>query len=86
LERIGESSQGFFALPKGFRWSFEGVPRSFERFRECVECFPWSPETARLLSVLLPVTDREPLFQVEEAAAAEGFPLVAGWLDRYEPR
>jgi hypothetical protein len=56
----------------------------------------WHLETARLLSVLLPVVDREPLFHVEEEAVAEGFPLVAvygeqgpqvaGWLDRYEPR
>jgi hypothetical protein len=56
----------------------------------------WHLETARLLSVLLPAIDREPLFYIEEGAAAEGFPLVAmygeqglqvaGWLDRYEPR
>ncbi|MEA2692467.1 MAG: hypothetical protein QOJ16_1854 [Acidobacteriota bacterium] len=56
----------------------------------------WHLETARLLSVLLPAIDREPLFHVEEEAASEGFPLVAvygeqgpqvaGWLDRYEPR
>ncbi len=56
----------------------------------------WHLETARLLSVLLPVTDREPLFHVAEEAVTEGFPLVAvygeqgpqvaGWLDRYEPR
>ena len=56
----------------------------------------WHLETARLLSVLLPAIDREPLFYLEEEAAAEGFPLVAvygeqgpqvaGWLDRYESR
>jgi hypothetical protein len=56
----------------------------------------WHEETARLLSVLLPVIDREPLFYVEDGAAAEGYPLVAvygdqgpqvaGWLDRGEPR
>jgi hypothetical protein len=56
----------------------------------------WHLETAQLLSVLLPAIDREPLFYVEEEAAAEGFPLVAvygeqgpqiaGWLDRCEPR
>jgi hypothetical protein len=56
----------------------------------------WHLETARLLSVLLPAIDREPLFYLEEQATAEGFPLVAvygeqgpqvaGWLDRYEPR
>ena len=56
----------------------------------------WHLETARLLAVLLPVIDREPLFYVEEQRSAEGFPLVAvygeqgpresGWLDRYEPR
>jgi hypothetical protein len=56
----------------------------------------WHLETARLLSVLLPVIDREPLFHLEEQEKTEGFPLVAvygeqrpqesGWLDRYEPR
>jgi hypothetical protein len=56
----------------------------------------WQEETARLLSVLLPVIDREPLFYIEEGAASEGYPLVvvyggqgpqvAGWLDRCEPR
>src|SRR3954465_9523565 len=56
----------------------------------------WHLETARLLSVLLPVLDREPLFYIEEGAAADGYPLVAvygeqglqaaGWLDRHEPR
>jgi hypothetical protein len=53
-------------------------------------------ETARLLSVLLPVIDREPLFYIEEGTVAEGYPLVAaygeqgpkvaGWLDRSGPR
>jgi len=37
----------------------------------------WHLETARLLAVLLPVIDREPLFHVEEQASAEGYPLVA---------
>jgi hypothetical protein len=56
----------------------------------------WHEETARLLSVLLPVIDREPLFYIEDGAAPEGYPLVAvygdqgpqvaGWLDRGEPR
>jgi hypothetical protein len=56
----------------------------------------WHLETARLLSILLPVIDREPLFYLEEQETAEGFPLVAvygeqgpqgaGWFDRYEPR
>ena len=56
----------------------------------------WHLETARLLSVLLPMLDREPLFYLEEGAASEGYPLVAvygeqgpqvaGWFDRYEPR
>jgi hypothetical protein len=56
----------------------------------------WHGETARLLSVLLPVIDREPLFYIEEGAASEGYaliavygeqgPQVAGWLDRCEPR
>jgi hypothetical protein len=56
----------------------------------------WHEEIARLLSVLLPVIDREPLFYIEDGAAAEGYPLVAvygeqgpqvaGWLDRCEPR
>jgi hypothetical protein len=56
----------------------------------------WHLETAQLLSILLPVIDREPLFYLEEQRTAEGFPLVAvyggqgpqeaGCLDRYEPR
>jgi len=56
----------------------------------------WHPETAQLLSVLLPAIDREPLFYIKEEPASEGYPLVAmygeqgpqiaGWLDRYEPR
>jgi hypothetical protein len=56
----------------------------------------WHEEIARILAVLLPVIDREPLFYIEEEAAAEGYPLiavygdqgpqVAGWLDRREPR
>jgi hypothetical protein len=56
----------------------------------------WHLETARLLSVLLPAIDREPLFHLEEDPTAEGYPVVAvygeqgprtvGWLDRYEPR
>ena len=56
----------------------------------------WHEEIARLLAVLLPVIDREPLFYIEEEAVAEGYPLiavygdqgpqVAGWLDRREPR
>ncbi len=56
----------------------------------------WHVETARLLSVLLPVIDREPLFYLEDGAVPEGYPLiavygdqgpqVAGWLDRSEPR
>src|SRR5436305_2718510 len=37
----------------------------------------WHLETARLLSVLLPAIDREPLFHLEEQVTAEGFPLVA---------
>ena len=56
----------------------------------------WHEETARLLTVLLPALDREPLFHLEEGATSEGYPLVAvygeqgaqvaGWLDRDEPR
>ena len=56
----------------------------------------WHEETARLLSALLPVIDREPLFYIEDGADPEGYPLiavygeqgpqVAGWLDRGEPR
>jgi hypothetical protein len=56
----------------------------------------WHQETARLLSVLLPVIDREPLFYIEDGAVSEGYPLVAvygeqgpqvaGWLDRNELR
>src|SRR5215831_13827028 len=37
----------------------------------------WHLETARLLSVLLPTVDREPLFYLEEEATTEGFSLVA---------
>src|SRR3954465_5293470 len=56
----------------------------------------WHLETARLLAVLLPAIDREPLFHLAEQETPEGYPLVAvygeqgpqeaGWLDRYEPR
>jgi hypothetical protein len=56
----------------------------------------WHEETARLLTVLLPALDREPLFYLEEEATPEGYPVVAvygeqgpqiaGWFDRYEPR
>src|SRR3954468_19703553 len=56
----------------------------------------WHLETARLLSILLPVIDREPLFHLGEQATDDGYPLVAvygeqgpqvaGWFDRYEPR
>jgi len=56
----------------------------------------WHLETARLLSLLLPAIDREPLFYLQEEPTAEGVPWiavygeqgpqVAGWLDRCEPR
>jgi|SRR5882724_12197962 len=56
----------------------------------------WHFETAQLLSVILSVIDREPLFHLEEQETPGGYPLVAmcgeqgpqeaGWLDRYEPR
>jgi hypothetical protein len=56
----------------------------------------WHEETARLLTLLLPALDREPLFHLVEGATSEGFPVlavygeqgsqVAGWFDRYEPR
>ena len=54
------------------------------------------PETARLLTILLPALDREPLFYIEEGETPEGFPVlatygeqgpqVAGWFARNEPR
>ncbi len=88
-------------------WKIEPVPgkpgavailRQWEDL--CVGDLPvavlWHLETARLLSVLLPVIDREPLFHIEEGTDSEGYPLiavygeqgpqVAGWLDRCEPR
>jgi hypothetical protein len=56
----------------------------------------WHEETARLLTVLLPALDREPLFHLEDGETADGYPLVAvygeqgaqiaGWLDRDDPR
>ncbi len=56
----------------------------------------WHPETARLLTVLFPALDREPLFHLEEGETPDGYPVlatygeqgpqVAGWFDRYEPR
>ena len=56
----------------------------------------WHGETARLLTVLLPALDREPLFYVEDGETPDGYPVyatygeqgpqIAGWFDRYEPR
>jgi hypothetical protein len=56
----------------------------------------WHPETARLLTLLLPALDREPLFHLVEGETADGYPVLAvygeqgsqigGWFDRYEPR
>jgi len=56
----------------------------------------WHAETARLLTVLLPALDREPLFHLKEEATSECYPSlavygeqgpqVAGWIDRFEPR
>jgi hypothetical protein len=56
----------------------------------------WQDERAHLLSLLLPILDREPLFYIEDEATADGYaltavygeqgPQVAGWLDRSEPR
>src|SRR4051812_40153369 len=37
----------------------------------------WQEERARLLAVLLPILDREPLFYLEEGATSEGYPLIA---------
>ncbi len=55
----------------------------------------WHEEIARLLAILLPVVDREPLFHLAEEETPDGYPVrivygeqgpvVAGWLDRYEP-
>ncbi len=56
----------------------------------------WHEETARLLTILLPAIDREPLFYLQEEETPEGYaviatygeqgPQIAGWLDRFEPR
>ncbi|HZF09024.1 MAG TPA: SUMF1/EgtB/PvdO family nonheme iron enzyme, partial [Thermoanaerobaculia bacterium] len=56
----------------------------------------WHEERAKLLSVLLPALDREPLLYIEEGSTSDGYPLtavygeqglqIAGWLDRSEPR
>ena len=56
----------------------------------------WHEETARLLTLLLPALDREPLFHLVEGETAEGYPVlavygeqgsqIAGWIDRYDPR
>ena len=56
----------------------------------------WQEETARLLTLLLPALDREPLFHLVEGETADGYPVlavygdqgsqIAGWIDRYEPR
>ena len=56
----------------------------------------WHEETARLLTLLLPALDREPLFYLQEEETPEGYaviatygeqgPQIAGWFDRYEPR
>ncbi|HZF11376.1 MAG TPA: hypothetical protein VFE33_21510 [Thermoanaerobaculia bacterium] len=56
----------------------------------------WHEETARLLTVLLPLLDREPLFHLEDEETSDGYTLsavygdqgsqVAGWLDRCEAR
>src|SRR5882724_9377603 len=56
----------------------------------------WHPETAQILTLLLPALDREPLFHLVEEETADGYPVlavygeqgsqVAGWLDRYDPR
>jgi hypothetical protein len=56
----------------------------------------WHPETARLLTLLLPALDREPLFHLVEEETADGYPVlavygeqgsqVAGWFDRYDQR
>jgi hypothetical protein len=56
----------------------------------------WHEELGLLLTVLLPIIDRELLFHLEEAETPDGYPLVAvygeqgpqvaGWFDRCEPR
>jgi len=56
----------------------------------------WHPETARLLTLLLPALDREPLFHLVEDETADGYAVlavygeqgsqIAGWIDRYDPR
>ena len=56
----------------------------------------WHEETARLLAILLPALDREPLFYIEEGETSDGYPVyatygeqgpqIAGWCDRYDSR
>src|SRR4051794_22771957 len=37
----------------------------------------WHEETARLLTLLLPALDREPLFHLVEGETADGYPVLA---------
>jgi len=56
----------------------------------------WHEDLGRLLTVLLPILDREPLFHLVDGETPEGYPLVAvygeqgpqvaGWFDRCELR
>jgi len=64
--------------------------------REDPEGVLWHEETARLLAIALPMTEREPLFHLDDRETPDGFALTAvygeqgaqtaGWLRRYEPR
>lgn len=60
------------------------------------EAIFWHSETALLLSLVLPLLGREPLFALSNKEEADGFAVeavygdqgsqVAGWLRRHEPR
>ncbi|HEY8020304.1 MAG TPA: hypothetical protein VIH93_04355 [Thermoanaerobaculia bacterium] len=64
--------------------------------RDAPEGILWHEETARLLAIALPITEREPLFHLDDRETPEGFAVTAvfgeqgsqgaGWLRRYEPR
>ena len=87
-------------------WKCESVPgrpgavavlRAWENFDrgDEPEAIVWHEETATLLAAILPLINRESLFQLSDQEEADGFPItavyggqgaqVAGWLRRYEP-
>src|SRR5437764_8255031 len=45
----------------------------------------WHPETAQLLTLLLPALDREPLFHLVEEETADGYPVLAVYGEQGSP-